>query len=366
MPQAAPATPLARYRWETTQPDFVADPQQEAAAGRLDALLARIEQAPRRVSWLARLTGRAQTPSCAGAYLWGGVGRGKSYLLDLFFDCVPGERKRRLHFHQFMQAVHAERRRLGDVPDPLPRIADGWAQQARVLCFDEFQVHDVADAMLLGGLLQGLLERGVFLVATSNRRPDDLYLHGLQRARFLPTIALLKERLDVIELNGPTDYRHRALQDVTRYLTPLGPAARAGMEQAFRHLVPEHDKTAPLQVNGRMVAVHRRGSDVAWFEFDALCRTARSAADYLELAERFHTVLLSGVPQLTADEYDVAHRFMNLVDVLYDQGVNLVVSAAAPPTELYLGERMGFEFQRTVSRLIEMQSDAWPGDRRKS
>lgn len=365
MLQAVPTTPLARYRWETTQPDFVADPLQEAAAARLETLWQAIVRPPKR-GWFARFVARNAPRPLAGAYLWGGVGRGKSYLLDLFFDCLPGERKRRLHFHQFMQAVHAERRRLGDVPDPLPRIADAWAAQARVLCFDEFQVHDVADAMLLGGLLQALLERGVFVVATSNRRPDDLYRHGLQRARFLPTIALLKERLDVIELNGPTDYRRRALHDVTRYLTPLGPAAEAGMAAAFRHLVPEHEKTALLEVNGRAIAVRRRGSDVAWFDFDALCRTARSAADYLELAERFHTLLLSGVPQLTADEYDVAHRFMNLVDVLYDQGVNLVVSAAAPPAELYPGERMGFEFQRTVSRLIEMQSGAWPGDRRRS
>ena len=182
----------------------------------------------------------------------------------------------------------------------------------------------------------------------------------------LPTIALLKDQLDVIELNGPTDYRRRALHDVRRYLTPLGPQADDGMAAAFRHLVPEHEKTGPLDVNGRVIAVRHRGSDVAWFDFDALCRTARSALDYLDIAERFHTVLLSGVPRLSADEYDVAHRFMNLIDVFYDQGVNLVVSAATPPDALYAGERMGFEFQRTVSRLIEMQSDAWPGARRSS
>lgn len=363
MPQAAPATPLARYRWETTRPGFVADPLQEAAVARLDALWHAITRPPRR-GWLARLAARRAPAPKSGAYLWGDVGRGKSYLLDLFFDCLPGERKRRLHFHEFMRAVHAERRRLGDIADPLPRIAADWADRARVLCFDEFQVHDVADAMLLGGLLKALLDRGVFVIATSNRRPDDLYLHGLQRARFLPTIALIKERLDVIELNGPTDYRRRALHDVRRYFTPLDAAAEAGMAAAFRHLVPEHDKTAPLDVNGRVIAVRRRGSDVVWFDFDALCRTARSAHDYLDIAERFHTVLLSGVPRLSADEHDVAHRFMNLIDVLYDEGVNLIVSAAAPPAELYQGERMGFEFQRTVSRLIQMQSDAWPGARR--
>lgn len=365
MLQAVPTTPLARYRWETTQPDFVADPLQEAAAVRLDVLCDTIARPPRR-SWLSRLVRRPLRPSRAGAYLWGDVGRGKSYLLDLFFDCVPGERKRRLHFHEFMRAVHAKRRRLGDIPDPLPRIADDWAARAGVLCFDEFQVHDIADAMLLGGLLKALLDRGVYLVATSNRQPDDLYPHGLQRARFVPTIALIKDRLDIIELNGPTDYRRRALHDVRRYLTPLGPAAEDGMATAFHHLVPEHEKTAPLEVHGRVIAVRHRGSDVAWFDFDTLCRSARSALDYLDIAERFHTVLLSGVPQLGADEYDVAHRFMNLVDVLYDQGVNLIVSAAAPPEQLYPGERMGFEFQRTVSRLIEMQSDAWPGDRRAS
>ncbi|MFZ5492694.1 MAG: cell division protein ZapE [Pseudomonadota bacterium] len=365
MLQAVPATPLARYRWDTTQPDFVADPLQEAAAARLDALWQAIARPPKR-GWLARLTARSTPTPSAGAYLWGDVGRGKSYLLDLFFDCLPGERKRRLHFHEFMRAVHAARRRLGDIPDPLPRIVDEWVGRADVLCFDEFQVHDIADAMLLGGLLRELLDRGVYVVATSNRRPDDLYLHGLQRARFVPTIALIKERLDVIELNGPTDYRRRALHDVRRYLTPLGPAAEEGMLAAFSHLVPEHEKTGPLEVHGRVIEVRHRGSDVAWFDFDALCRTARSALDYLDLAERFHTVLLSGVPRLSADESDVAHRFMNLVDVLYDQGVNLIVSAAAPPAELYPGERMGFEFQRTVSRLIEMQSDAWPGERRRS
>jgi cell division protein ZapE len=363
--QAVPTTPLARYRWETTQPEFVADPRQEAAAARLDTLWQAINQ-PRKRGWLSRLAGRPEPQIKAGAYLWGDVGRGKSYLLDLFFDCLPGEHKRRLHFHEFMRAVHAKRRHLGDIPDPLPRIADDWANRARVLCFDEFQVHDVADAMLLGGLLKALLDRGVFVVATSNRRPDDLYLHGLQRARFLPTIALIKDRLDIIELNGPTDYRRRALHDVRRYLTPLGAQADDAMAAAFRHLVPEHEKSGPLDVNGRAIAVRHRGSDVAWFDFDALCRTARSALDYLDIAERFHTVLLSGVPRLSADEYDVAHRFMNLIDVFYDQGVNLVVSAAAPPAELYAGERMGFEFQRTVSRLIEMQSDAWPGARRSS
>jgi len=365
MLQAVPTTPLARYRWETTQPDFVADPLQAAAAARLDILWHTIANPPRR-SWLPRFIRRPLQQPLAGAYLWGDVGRGKSYLLDLFFDCVPGEHKRRLHFHQFMLAVHDERRRLGDIADPLPRIANDWADQARVLCFDEFQVHDIADAMMLGGLLRELLARGVYLVVTSNRRPDDLYLHGLQRARFLPTIALLRERLDIIELNGPVDYRRRALHDVRRYMCPLGPDAETGMAAAFARLVPEHEKSAPLRVNDRPIDVRRLGSDVAWFDFAALCRSARSAMDYLEIAERFHTVLLSGVPQLDADEYDVAHRFTNLVDVFYDRGVNLIVSAAAPPAELYRGDRMAFEFQRTVSRLIEMQSDAWPGERRHS
>ena len=365
MLQAVPTTPLARYRWETTQPDFVADPLQEAAAARLDILWHTIANPPRR-PWLPGFIRRPRQPPLAGAYLWGDVGRGKSYLLDLFFDCVPGERKRRLHFHPFMLAVHEQRRRLGDIADPLPRIAQDWASRAKVLCFDEFQVHDIADAMLLGGLLRELLARGVYLVVTSNRRPDDLYLHGLQRARFVPTIALLKERLDIIELNGPVDYRRRALQDVRRYLTPLGAAAEAGMAAAFAHLVPEHEKSASLHVNDRPIEVRRLGSDVAWFDFAALCRTPRSAMDYLEIAERFHTVLLSGVPQLSADEYDVAHRFTSLVDVFYDRGVNLIVSAAAPPGELYRGDRMAFEFERTVSRLIQMQSAAWPGERRQS
>lgn len=365
MLQAVPTTPLARYRWETTQPDFVTDPLQAAAAARLDILWHTIANPPRR-SWVPRFIRRPAQPPLAGAYLWGEVGRGKSYLLDLFFDCVPGEHKRRLHFHQFMLAVHDERRRLGDIADPLPRIANDWASQARVLCFDEFQVHDIADAMLLGGLLRELLARGVYLVVTSNRRPDDLYLHGLQRARFVPTIALLRERLDIIELNGPVDYRSRALHDVRRYMCPLGPDAETGMAAAFAHLVPEHEKSAPLRVNDRPIDVRHLGSDVAWFDFTALCRSVRSAMDYLEIAERFHTVLLSGVPQLDADDYDVAHRFTNLVDVFYDRGVNLIVSAAAPPGELYRGERMAFEFQRTVSRLIEMQSAAWPGERRHS
>lgn len=365
MLQAVPTTPLARYRWDTTQPDFVADPLQEAAAARLDSLWHTLTKPPRR-SWLPGFVRRPVPLPLAGAYLWGDVGRGKSYLLDLFFDCAPGERKRRLHFHAFMLAVHEQRRRLGDIADPLPRIADDWASRARVLCFDEFQVHDIADAMLLGGLLRELLARGVYLVVTSNRRPDDLYLHGLQRARFVPTITLLKERLDIIELNGPVDYRRRALQDVRRYLTPLGPAAEAGMAAAFAHLVPEHEKSASLHVNDRPIDVRRLGSDVAWFDFAALCRTPRSAMDYLEIAERFHTVLLSGVPQLGADEYDVAHRFTSLVDVFYDRGVNLIVSAAAPPGELYRGDRMAFEFERTVSRLIQMQSAAWPGERRQS
>ncbi len=258
-----------------------------------------------------------------------------------------------------MQQTHRRLKAVGGVVDPLTIVAAEIADRYDLICFDEMQVHDVADAMLLGGLLKALFERNVVLVATSNRPPDELYLHGLQRERFLQTIKLIKRQMVVHHLSSVTDYRYRTLVQVQRYLTPLSIQTEQAMTQAFERAALATAQPSKLNVNGRDIEVLAVSGDVIWFDFQVLCGGPRSANDYLAIAEQFHTVFLSHVPQLSADDYDLAHRFMNLVDVLYDQKVNLVVSAAAEPQSLYAGERFQFEFTRVVSRLVEMQSEEY-------
>lgn len=351
-PPPPAAGPLAAWQADLAGGDYADDPAQRAALERLELLHRACVAPPTGV--LRRLWRRDDAP--AGAYLWGPVGRGKTYLMDLFYAALPEAAGRRAHFHAFMLEVHAALRARRGLAEPVADLGAELARRWRVLCLDEMQVHDVADAMLLGPLLRTLIDAGVRLVLTSNRHPDELYRHGLQRERFLPTVELIKHRFDVIALEGPVDYRARALADLDRYHTPLGAAADAALERTFRCLAPAHVERGALLVAGRAVPSRGWSSDVGWFDFDVLCRGPRSARDYLLLAERFHTLIVSGVPRLAEDEHDVAHRFMNLVDVLYDAGTHLILSAAVPPAELYRGERLGFEFQRTVSRLLEMQS----------
>lgn len=353
-------TPLERYRRDLQQPDFVEDPEQTRIIEHLQALhddlVSRGDRA--KPGLLSRLGLRdAGTPPVTGLYIWGGVGRGKTYLVDLFFDCLPFENKHRTHFHRYMRKVHNELKTLRERRDPLAVVADRFAGDARVLCFDEFVVNDITDAMILGGLLDRLFQRGVTLVATSNIAPDDLYKDGLQRDRFEPAIDLIKTHAHVLHMQGDIDYRLRFLENAETYLTPPGPEADQSLSNDFAHVAPETGSDdAPLEIEGRHIRTRRLADGVVWFDFDEICGGPRSQNDYIELASCFHTVLVSGIPVFGEEAGDQARRFINLVDVLYDHQVTLIVSAEAAPDELYRGRRLAAEFERTASRLVEMQS----------
>ena len=307
--------------------------------------------------WLRALWRGSRNPAVRGLYLWGGVGRGKTWLMDLFFSSLTFAERRRQHFHRFMHDVHADLAELKHERDPLEHVAEGIARHVRVLCIDELQVTDIADAMILGGLFAGLLRRGVTLVATSNTAPQELYKDGLQRARFLPAIELLQQQLEVLHVGGATDYRLRELTQAGVYLpagaadTPARLAALFGRLGGHAVRIGSH-----IVIEGRSIAVIREGAGVVWFEFAALCSGPRSQDDYIEIAREYRSVIVSGVPVLEASDDDAARRFIELIDELYDRNVTLIVSAAAPPAALYRGERLAAPFERTVSRLIEMQS----------
>ena len=337
------------------------DPDQAAAARRLFDLCAALTQTPKGL--FGRLFGKAPTPR--GIYLWGGVGRGKSMLMDLFFANAPVEPKRRIHFHEFMlethAAIHAHRAVSGD--DPIPVVAERLAASARLLCFDELQVRDVADAAILSRLFTALFDAGVTIVSTSNRPPADLYKNGLNRQLFLPFIALLEERLDVVGLNGPVDYRMARLGGGPTWFVPNGPEATRALSDAFFRLTdyPVEDRahvpteTIPVP-GGRELFVPKSLKGVAVFSFTRLCRQPLGAADYLAIARRFHTVILVGIPRLSPELRNEAARFVTLIDTLYEHSVKLLAAADAPPAELYPAGDGVFEFERTVSRLNEMQS----------
>ncbi|MCS7101119.1 MAG: cell division protein ZapE [Burkholderiaceae bacterium] len=334
------------------------DAAQQAAAQRLQQLDAdwRAYKA-QRSNAVARLLRRPPIPR--GVYLWGGVGRGKSFLMDAFFAAVPLIRKTRVHFHEFMRGVHRELDDVKGTPDPLDVVARRIARRHRLICFDEFHVADIADAMILYRLLARLFDLGVGFVMTSNYRPDDLYPDGLHRDRILPAIALLKERLDVLQVDAGTDYRGLAMERIDAYLTPLGPEAEARLEAAFRSLAETEDDDPVLTIEARQIRARRRAGGVVWFDFAVLCGGPRSQNDYLEIAARFHTVLLSNVPVMSAGQAAEARRFTWLVDVLYDRRAKLILSAQAAPEALYTAGALAAEFQRTASRLIEMQSRAY-------
>jgi cell division protein ZapE len=304
-----------------------------------------------------KLVARPEIPR--GVYLWGGVGRGKSFLMDCFFSSVPLVRKTRLHFHEFMRGVHRELDEVRGTADPLDEVARRIAGRARLICFDEFHVSDIADAMILHRLLARLFELRVGFVMTSNYAPQALYPDGLHRDRLLPAIELLQGRLDVIEVDAGTDYRRRAMQHIEAYLVPSGSAAEARMEQAFEQLSEAEDDDPTLLIESRRIAARRRAGGVVWFDFAALCGGPRSQNDYLEIARQFHTVLLSNVPQMSAGHASEARRFTWLVDVLYDHRVKLIASADVRPEALYTAGALAWEFQRAASRLNEMQSRAY-------
>ncbi|WP_421870759.1 cell division protein ZapE [Motiliproteus sp.] len=357
-------TPLARYRQDLERDDFQYDPAQEMAVKHLqrlyDDLLARRNQPkPKLIQRLGQRFKKSQVTSVQGLYFWGGVGRGKTYLMDLFYDSLPFQTKMRTHFHRFMQRVHSELTALEGEKNPLDLVAGKFASEAEVICFDEFFVTDITDAMILGGLMEKLFGHGVALVATSNIVPDLLYENGLQRARFLPAIALLNERTDVVNVDGGVDYRLRALEQAELYHYPLDEEADASLNRSFESLAPDvRDAINGLviDINGRAIHSRRSCEDVIWFDFDALCDGPRSQNDYIEIAKLYHAVLISNVPQLGGDKDDQARRFINLIDEFYDCGVKLILSAEVPLAQIYGGGQLEFPFERTTSRLLEMQS----------
>ncbi|MGQ0383961.1 MAG: cell division protein ZapE [Gammaproteobacteria bacterium] len=341
------------------------DASQSAALARLEDLRRRVIARKGAGSLIERglqlLPGSRRVQPLRGLWLWGGVGRGKTFLVDQFFWELPVKAKRREHFHRFMQGVHAALARHRDRPSPLEQVAADAARQAQVLCFDEFTVSDVADAMILAGLLDGLFRRGVTLVATSNLPPARLYRGGLQRERFLPAIALVEKHCRVQELDGGIDYRLRQLERAALFLGPGEADAERRLAAEFGRIADSAvDRNVRVEVNGRAIRARREADDLAWFEFRELCEGPRAAADYIEIARCYHTVFVSGVPVMDAAQDDAARRFITLVDEFYDRGVKLFLSAAADaPEGLYRGERLAFEFRRTSSRLHEMQGRAY-------
>ena len=361
--------PYERYRRDLQREGFQHDPAQERAILYLQKIYEQLMAQPepaviKKPGLFTRLLGRniptvTSNPNAAvrGLYLWGGVGRGKTYLVDTFFDALALERKQRIHFHSFMRAVHAELKQLQQQQEPLRVVARRFAEKARVICLDEFFVSDITDAMLLYGLLKELFARGVTLVTTSNIEPDGLYKDGLQRARFLPAIELLKQNVDVLNVDGGVDYRLRYLEKAEIYHYPLDDRADRVLEDAFTHIAPEPGhRGGEVEIEGRFIPTLREADGIVWFNFRAICDGPRGTADYIEVARCYHTVLISNVPVMDWQMENQARRFVNLVDEFYDRGVKLFLSAAAPVLELYTGEKLKFEFQRTVSRLQEMQS----------
>ncbi|MEA1650125.1 cell division protein ZapE [Nitrospirillum sp. BR 11164] len=361
--------PLSVYRARRGTGTLKDDPAQELAAEKLQSLYQALRDyrpAQGQSGWRARfgLT-RRPDPAPQGLYIYGDVGRGKSMLMDLFFETAPVLRRRRVHFHAFMQEVHQSLHSLRQRPDlrkngadeSLPELARTIADQAWLLCFDEFHVTDIADAMILGRLFTHLFDLGVVVVATSNWAPDDLYKDGLQRDLFLPFIALLKEKLDVLHLEGARDYRLARIRGRQVYFDPLGPAATAALEKTFGELTDAQPTATHLMVQGRTLPVPRQVKGVAWFTFDELCRQPLGAGDYLAIATHYHTVLLDGVPMLDPSLRNEAKRLMTFIDALYEHKVHLIMAAEAAPGQLYPEGQHAFEFQRTVSRLMEMQSE---------
>jgi cell division protein ZapE len=347
------------YKQHLLQHGHLHDPSQARVVELLARLQAQLLAAPPPKRGLAKLLARERqgVTGVRGLFIWGGVGRGKTFLMDLFFETLPLEQKRRAHFHRIMRDVHERLGALGDIEDPLATVARDMAAEARVLCFDEFFVSDIGDAMILGRLLRGLFEHGVTLVATSNTRPDDLYRDGLQRQRFLPAIDALNRRTRVVELEGDMDYRLKLLQQAGTYLTPDDEPAHARLGEFFAESASSQvAEDRDLEINGRILTARRCAKGIAWFDFYELCDGPRSQADYIEIARWYPTIILSGVPQLDELKEDQARRFIALVDEFYDRRVKLIVSAEQPPAGLYSGKRLRFEFERTVSRLIEMQS----------
>ena len=359
-------SPKQRYAADLERPGFVADAAQAHAVELLEELFHRlVARASKQDSAFAgigsalraKVLGPKRREPERGIYFWGGVGRGKTYLVDTFFEALPIREKTRVHFHRFMQRVHDDLTALAGEKNPLEKVADNISNEALVICFDEFFVSDIADAMLLGGLMEALFHRGVTLVATSNIQPSELYKDGLQRGRFLPAIALIEQYTQVVNIDSGTDYRLRTLEKAELWHSPLDPAATEAMAASFSALANQITPVAgAIEINHRPIEVVSAVEGTLWVTFKELCQKPRSASDFVELGRIYQTVLLDGVCIMGGGEEDVARRFINLIDEFYDRNVKLIVTAEGPPEGLYKGARLQFEYQRTLSRLLEMQS----------
>ncbi len=352
-------TPQQKYQLDLQRPDFHFDEAQQYAVAQLQRLYDDFcQQQPVKQSFWQKLTGKepVQQP-LRGLYFWGGVGRGKTYLVDTFFDCLPTTRKMRIHFHRFMHKVHEDLTELAGQTNPLELVADRFKAQTDILCFDEFFVSDITDAMILGTLMQALFARGITLVATSNIEPDGLYKNGLQRARFLPAIALINTHTDVVNVDSGIDYRLRTLTQAEIYHSPLDQAAQDNLLSYFNALSmePRHQH-ATIEIAHRKLQTCWEAEGVVWFEFSELCESARSQYDYMELSKIYHTVLLANAKTMGQSNDDVARRFIALVDEFYERKVKLIISAEVPMEQLYSQGILSFEFKRCLSRLQEMQS----------
>ncbi|HWW07676.1 cell division protein ZapE [Collimonas sp.] len=356
---------LEFYEQALTQRGFQADDAQRRAVDRLQQAYDEwVEYKAQRSNSFKRLINRPDVPR--GVYMWGGVGRGKSFLMDSFYSVVPVVRKTRLHFHEFMRAVHRQLDELKGVADPLDEVAKRVARKYRLICFDEFHVSDIADAMILYNLLKALFDNGVSFVMTSNYEPSTLYPDGLHRDRMLPTIKLLQDNLDVMNIDAGIDYRKRALEQVETYHSPLNADTDRALRHAFAGVADTADEDPIVDIEARKIKALRRAGGVIWFDFNTLCGGPRSQNDYLEIASRFHTVILSGIPQMSAAMSSEARRFTWLIDVFYDHKIKLIMSAAVAPDELYTQGMLANEFHRTVSRIMEMQSREYMDSERRS
>ncbi len=351
-------TPWQKYQADLERDDFQHDLAQENAVKHLQRLYEDLTSVqPQKKGLLSSLFGSKKTKSIQGLYFWGGVGRGKTYLVDTFYECLPTDKKLRIHFHRFMHKVHDEMNELKGVNDPLKVVAAKFAEQTKIICFDEFFVSDITDAMILGTLLEELFKLGVVFVTTSNIVPDDLYKNGLQRARFLPAIALLKQHCEIVNVDSGVDYRLRALEKAEIYHYPLDAQADINLHTYFQQLAPEvGTENSEIEIENRMIATREVADGVVWFDFSAICETARSQVDYMEISRIYHSVLLSNVKQMGQQNDDAARRFIAMVDEFYERKVKLIISASVALECLYTEGTLNFEFKRCISRLQEMQS----------
>lgn len=354
-------TPWQKYQADLLNPEFTYDSAQENAVKELQRLFDELTHPEQKRTWRIKLQSRfgkgMSKPSIQGIYFWGGVGRGKTYLVDTFYECLPFKRKMRIHFHRFMHRVHNELKGLEGQSDPLKTIAKTFAKETKVICFDEFFVSDITDAMILGTLMEELFSHGIVLVATSNIIPDNLYKNGLQRARFLPAIELINQNTRIVNVDSGVDYRLRTLEQAEIYHHPLDTQANENLYRYFKQLAPElGTEDQPIEVEGRMIPTLLYADGVVMFEFRAVCDGPRSQTDYMEISRLYHTVLIANVEQMGQATDDIARRFIAMVDEFYERNVKLIMSAEVSLETLYSAGQLNFEFKRCLSRLNEMQS----------